>query len=99
MHVHLALRTHGIVSMITHVHTEGVSLTVTSLSDGSVAETASAASARGSLAGAVRARGDEMSIPNIGPEHAEPGDPDGGETPRGGTPPLVYRDEPQTDEV
>src|ERR1051325_5264354 len=51
MHVHLALRTHVIVSMITHVRCSGVSLRVTSLSDGSVAETASAASAIGSLAG------------------------------------------------
>jgi hypothetical protein len=40
-----------------------------------------------------------MSIPNIGPEHTEPGDPDGVETHRRGNPPLVYRDEPQTDEV
>ncbi|MFI5893031.1 hypothetical protein ACIA5D_23275 [Actinoplanes sp. NPDC051513] len=40
-----------------------------------------------------------MSIPNIGPEHAEPGDPDGVETHRRRNPPLVYRDEPQTDEV
>ena len=40
-----------------------------------------------------------MSIPNIGPEHAEPGDPDGVETHRRGNPPLVYRDEPETDEV
>ncbi|WP_433299083.1 hypothetical protein ACQP2F_45255 [Actinoplanes sp. CA-030573] len=40
-----------------------------------------------------------MSIPNIGPEHADPGDPDGVETPRKGNPPLVYRGEPVTDEV
>jgi hypothetical protein len=40
-----------------------------------------------------------MSIPNIGPEHSDPGDPDGVETPRRGNPALVYRDEPQTDEV
>ena len=40
-----------------------------------------------------------MSIPNIGPEHAEPGDPDGVEAHRRGNPALVYRDEPQTDEV
>src|SRR4051794_18100498 len=52
MHVHLALRTHGIMSMITHVRCSRGSLTVTSLSDGSVAETASAISVQGSLAGA-----------------------------------------------
>jgi hypothetical protein len=40
-----------------------------------------------------------MSIPNIGPEHADQGDPDGVETPRRGNPPLVYRDEPKTDDV
>ncbi|MFC7278234.1 hypothetical protein ACFQS1_29985 [Paractinoplanes rhizophilus] len=40
-----------------------------------------------------------MSIPNIGPEHADSGDPDGVETPRRGNPALVYRDEPETDEV
>ena len=40
-----------------------------------------------------------MSIPNIGPEHVDPGDPDGAETPRRGNPPLFYRDEPPTDDV
>ena len=40
-----------------------------------------------------------MSIPNIGPEHVEPVDPGGAETPRRGNPPLVYRDEPPTDDV
>jgi hypothetical protein len=40
-----------------------------------------------------------MSIPNIGPEHVEPGDPDGAETPRRGNPPLLYRDESPTDDV
>jgi len=40
-----------------------------------------------------------MSIPNIGPEHVDPGDPDGVETPRRGNPALVYRDELPTDEV
>ncbi|MEU4238994.1 hypothetical protein [Actinoplanes sp. NPDC026619] len=40
-----------------------------------------------------------MSIPNIGPEHADQGDPDGVETHRRGNPPLVYRDEPLTDDV
>jgi len=40
-----------------------------------------------------------MSIPNIGPEHWEQGDPDEAETPRRGNPALVYRDEPLTDEV
>ena len=39
-----------------------------------------------------------MAIPNIGPEHSDPGDLDG-ETPRRGNPALVYRDEPLTDEV
>lgn len=39
-----------------------------------------------------------MSIPNIGPEHADSGD-HGVETPRRGNPALVYRDEPLTDEV
>ena len=99
MHVHLALRTHGIVSMITHVHTRRVSLRVTSLSDGSVAEMASAASKRGSLAGASEREVTDMSIPNIGPEHADSGDHDGVETPRRGNPALVYRDEPLTDDV
>jgi hypothetical protein len=40
-----------------------------------------------------------MSIPNIGPEHWEQGDPDDAETPRRGNPSLVYRDEPLTDDV
>ncbi|HEY1335298.1 MAG TPA: hypothetical protein VGF31_13640 [Myxococcaceae bacterium] len=40
-----------------------------------------------------------MSIPNIGPEHAEPGDRDGVESLRRGNPPLVYRDEAPTDDV
>ena len=40
-----------------------------------------------------------MSIPNIGPQHVDPGDPDGVETPRRGNPPLVYRDETPTDDV
>ena len=40
-----------------------------------------------------------MSIPNIGPEHSDQGDPDGVESPRRGNPPLVYRDEPLTDDV
>jgi len=40
-----------------------------------------------------------MSIPNIGPEHVDPGDPDGVETPRRGNPSLVFRDEPATDDV
>ena len=40
-----------------------------------------------------------MSIPNMGPEHADQGDPGGVETPRRGNPPLVYRDEPLTDDV
>lgn len=40
-----------------------------------------------------------MSIPNIGPEHAEPGNHDGVESFRRGNPPLVYRDEPLTNDV
>jgi hypothetical protein len=40
-----------------------------------------------------------MSIPNIGPEHVDPGDPGGPATPRRGNPPLLYRDEPPTDDV
>jgi len=40
-----------------------------------------------------------MSIPNIGPEHVDPGDSGGAETPRRGNPPLVYRDESPTDDV
>jgi hypothetical protein len=40
-----------------------------------------------------------MSIPNIGPERHDTGDLDGPEPPRRGNPPLVYRDEPLTDEV
>jgi hypothetical protein len=40
-----------------------------------------------------------MSIPNIGPEHADSGDPSGAETPRRGNPALVYRGGTQTDEV
>ena len=99
MHVHLVLRPHGIVSMITHVHISRVSLRVTSLSDGLVAETASAASARGSLAGASEREVTTMSIPNIGPEHAEQGDFDRLEVARRGNPPLVCRDEWQTDDV
>ncbi|GIF25175.1 hypothetical protein BJ973_007427 [Actinoplanes tereljensis] len=40
-----------------------------------------------------------MSIPNIGPEHADHGDPEGVETPRRGNPALVFRDEPLTDDM
>lgn len=40
-----------------------------------------------------------MSIPNIGPEHAETGDHDGVENLRRGNPALVYRDELPTDDV
>jgi hypothetical protein len=40
-----------------------------------------------------------MSIPNIGPEHADSGDPDAVDSPRRGNPALVYRDEPLTDDV
>ncbi|GIF11312.1 hypothetical protein [Actinoplanes teichomyceticus] len=40
-----------------------------------------------------------MSIPNIGPEHPDPGDPGAAEDPRRGNPPPVYRDLPITDDV
>lgn len=40
-----------------------------------------------------------MSIPNIGPEHADWGDPGGAETPRRGNPPPVYRGGTRTDDV
>ncbi|GAA2650272.1 hypothetical protein [Paractinoplanes durhamensis] len=40
-----------------------------------------------------------MSIPNIGPEHADPSDPDGVETQRRGNPSVVYRDEPLMDDM
>ena len=40
-----------------------------------------------------------MSISNAGPEHPDPNDPDAAELARRGNPPLVYRDEPVTDEV
>ena len=69
------------------------------MSDGLVAETASAASTRGSLAGAYEREVTTMSIPNIGPEHAEQGDFDRLEGARRGNPPLVYRDESRTDDV
>lgn len=40
-----------------------------------------------------------MSIPNIGPEHGDSGDPDAVESPRRGNPAPVLRDEPLTDDV
>ncbi|WP_203782903.1 hypothetical protein [Paractinoplanes rishiriensis] len=40
-----------------------------------------------------------MSIPNIGPEHADSGDPDAVETPRRGNPALAFRGETLTDDV
>lgn len=40
-----------------------------------------------------------MSIPNIGPEHPDPGDPGASESSRRGNPPQVYRDAEITDEV
>jgi hypothetical protein len=40
-----------------------------------------------------------MSIPNIGPEHADSGDPDAVETPRRGNPAHVFRGERLTDDV
>jgi hypothetical protein len=40
-----------------------------------------------------------MSIPNIGPEHADSGDPDAAEVSRRGNPAPVLRDKSQTDDV
>jgi hypothetical protein len=40
-----------------------------------------------------------MSIPNIGPEHADSGDPGAADTPRRGNPAPTLRDEPLTDDV
>jgi hypothetical protein len=58
-----------------------------------------AASAQGSLAGAPEREVTSMAIPNIGPEHADSGDPDAVETPRRGNPAPVLRDEPVTDDM
>ncbi|BCJ43383.1 hypothetical protein GCM10010168_43070 [Actinoplanes ianthinogenes] len=40
-----------------------------------------------------------MSIPNIGPEHPDPGDPGAADSPRRGNPAPVYRDTAITDDV
>ncbi|MGX6604610.1 hypothetical protein ACWKSP_21125 [Micromonosporaceae bacterium Da 78-11] len=40
-----------------------------------------------------------MSIPNIGPEHSDPGGLDAGDNPRRGNSLPVYLDEPLTDDV
>lgn len=40
-----------------------------------------------------------MSVPNIGPEHPDPGDPGAADSPRRGNPPPVYRDVAITDDV
>jgi hypothetical protein len=40
-----------------------------------------------------------MSIPNIGPEHFDDGDPSGVDGPRRGNPAPVLRDEPLTDDM
>ena len=40
-----------------------------------------------------------MSIPNIGPQHADSDDPDGAEAPRRGNSPPVLRGEVKTDDV
>ncbi|GAA4594592.1 hypothetical protein BJY16_001365 [Actinoplanes octamycinicus] len=40
-----------------------------------------------------------MSIPNIGPEHPDPGDPGASESSRRGNPPPVHRDVRITDDV
>jgi hypothetical protein len=40
-----------------------------------------------------------MPIPNIGPEHFDEADSDGGESPRRGNPAPVLRDEPVTDDM
>jgi hypothetical protein len=58
-----------------------------------------AASAQGSLAGASEREVANVSIPNIGPEHADSGDPDAVDVPRRGNPAPVLRDEPVTDDV
>jgi hypothetical protein len=39
-----------------------------------------------------------MSVPNVGPEHPEPGDPGAAESPRWGNS-LIHRDEPFVGEV
>ena len=72
---------------------------MTSVSNGPVAETASATSPQGSLAGASEREVASMSFPNVGPEHLDPGDPDAADSLRRGNPAAVYRDEPMTDEV
>jgi len=40
-----------------------------------------------------------MPIPNIGPEHADSGDPDAVDSPRRGNPAPVLRGGPETDDV
>ncbi|GIF08351.1 hypothetical protein [Actinoplanes siamensis] len=71
-----------------------------SLGDGSVAERQSAASAQGSLAGASEREVTSVSIPNIGPEHPDPGNPGAPETgTRRGNPSPVHRVAVITDDV
>ena len=72
---------------------------MTPLSDWSVAETAFAASTRGSLAGASEREVTSMSIPNIGPEHFDEHGADALVGARRGNPPPALRDEPATDDV
>ncbi|SLM04868.1 hypothetical protein ACSP50_8180 [Actinoplanes sp. SE50/110] len=55
--------------------------------------------AKGSLAGASEREVTSVSIPNIGPEHPEPGDPGAADNPRRGNPPPVHRDPAITDDV
>lgn len=58
-----------------------------------------AASAQGSLAGASEREVAEMSVPNIGPEHADSGDPDAIDFQRRGNPAPLLRGEQVTDDV
>jgi hypothetical protein len=58
-----------------------------------------AASTRGSLAGASEREVTAMSIPNIGPEHADSGDLGATEISRRGNPAPVLRDGALTDDV
>ena len=69
------------------------------MSDGSVAETAFAASAQGSLAGASEREVANELIPNIGPEHADSGAPGAFDSPRRGNPAPVLRGGSKTDEM
>src|SRR4051794_13749068 len=97
MHVHLALLNPRIVSMITHVHHEGVSRRVTPLSDGSVAESMASARRTRLLGGGVRAEETTVTIPNAGPEHPDRKDPAAMDAVRRAN--ALVRDEGPTDDV